>query len=204
LSTETASQSRPTRHQNLYAHHLWLQQRFFAGLLLAAGVVATGIAIYQGQLLSPAFAVWLVYIPTGLLLGGLLLLYRSRSSLRVLDDGVRISSMFNHVDIDYDSIRWVKALPLRQHFQESRSRMIAPIMKQHIDKPAVFIKVRADEARLAEIKKGLGVFRSRLMYEDTIAVPVPDADTAVWEISAHLPERLGQNQGGARRRKRRR
>jgi len=204
LSTDDASESRPTRHQILYAHQLWLQQRFFAGLLLAAGIVATGIAVYQGQLLSPAFSVWLIYIPTGLLLGGVLLLYRARSNLRVLDDGVRISSMFNHVDIDYDSIRWVKALPLRQHFQERRSKMIAPIMKQHIDKPAVFIKVRGDETRLADIKKHLGIFRSRLLFEDTIAVPVPDADTVVWEISAHLPERLGQNQGGARRRKRKR
>ena len=202
MSTETGS--RPSRHQNLYAHHLWLQQRFFAGLLLLAGVVATGIAIYQGQLFSPAFAVWLVYIPTGLLLGGAILLYRWRSNLQVLDGGVRISSMFASVDIDYDSIRWVKALPLRQHFQERRSRMIAPIMKQHIDKPAVFIKVRGDETELAQVKKRLGIFRSRLMDEDVIAVPVPDADTVVWEISAHLPERLGQNQGGARRRKRRR
>jgi len=202
LSTETAS--RPSRHQNLYAHHLWLQQRFFAGLLLLAGVVATGIAIYQGQLFSPAFAVWLVYIPTGLLLGGAILLYRWRSNLQVLESGVRISSMFASVDIDYESIRWVKALPLRQHFQERRSRMIAPIMKQHIDKPAVFIKVRGDETELAQVKKRLGIFRSRLMDEDVIAIPVPDADTVVWEISAHLPERLGQNQGGARRRKRRR
>jgi len=196
--------SRPARHQVLYAHHLWLQQRFFAGLLLLAGVVATGIAIYQGQLFSPAFAVWLVYIPTGILLGGAILLYRWRSNLRVLDDGVRISSMLQNVVLDYDSIKSVKALPLRQHFQDKRSRMIAPIMKQHIDKPAVFIKVRGDETELAQIKKRLGIFRSRLMYEDTIAVPVPDADTVVWEISAHLPERLGQNQGGARRRKRKR
>jgi len=202
LSTEAAP--RPTRHQNLYAHHLWLQQRFFAGLLLAAGIVATGIAVYQGQLFSPAFAVWLVYIPTGLLLGGAILLYRWRSSLKVLDNGVEISSMLNHVVIDYDSIRWVKAMPLRQHFQDRRSRMIAPIMKQHIDKPAVFIKVRGDESELAEIKKRLGIFRSRLLYDQTIAIPVPDADTVVWEISAHLPDRLGQNQGGARRRKRRR
>jgi len=202
VSTEAAS--RPARHQVLYAHHLWLQQRFFAGLLLLAGVVATGIAIYQGQLFSPAFAVWLVYIPTGILLGGAILLYRWRSNLRVLDDGVRISSMLQNVVLDYDSIKSVKALPLRQHFQDKRSRMIAPIMKQHIDKPAVFIKVRGDETELAQIKKRLGIFRSRLMYDDTIAVPVPDADTVVWEISAHLPERLGQNQGGARRRKRKR
>ena len=202
MSAEPAS--RPRRHQNLYAHHLWQQQRFFAGLLLAAGLVATGISIYQGQLFSPAFSVWLIYIPTGLLLGGAIFLYRYRSNLQVLDDGVKISSMFNSVLIDYDSIRWVKALPLRQHFLERRSRMIAPIMKQHIDKPAVFIKVRGDDEGLAQMKKKLGLFRSRLMDEETIAIPVPDADTVVWEISSHLPEKIGQNQGGSRKRRRRR
>ena len=200
----TAAPSRPSRHQNLYAHHLWMQQRFFAGLLLLAGIVATGVAIYQRQLFSPAFAVWLVYIPTGLLLGGAILLYRRRSHLQVRDEGVKISNMFNSLVIDYDSIKSVKALPLRQHFQDKRSRMIAPIMKQHIDKPAVFIKVRGDDTELAAIKKRLGLFRARLMNEDTIAVPVPDADAVVWEINSHLPERLGQNQGGAKRRKRRR
>jgi hypothetical protein len=82
--------------------------------------------------------------------------------------------------------------------------MVAPIMKQHIDKPAVFIRVRGDETQLTQIKKRLGLFRRRLMDDDTIAIPVPDADAVVWEISSHLPERVGQNQGGARRRKRRR
>lgn len=169
-----------------------------------AGVGATAVAIYQGQLFSPGFAVWLVYIPTGLLLGGVILLYRRRSNLQVLDGGVKISNMFSNVVIDYDSIRSVKALPLRQHFQDRRSRMIAPIMKQHIDKPAVFIRVRGDESQLAAMKKRLGLFKSRLMDEDLIAIPVPDADAVVWEISSHLPERQGQNQGGAKRRKRRR
>ena len=173
-------------------------------LLLGAGVIATGLAIYRGQLLSPTFTVWLIYIPAGLLLGGGIFLYRYRSNLRVLESGVKISSMLSSVVIDYDSIRSVKALPLRQHFQESRSRMVAPIMKQHIDKPAVFIRVRGDETQLAQIKKKLGLFRGRLMDQDMIAIPVPDADKVVWEISAHLPERVGQNQGGARRRKRRR
>ncbi|HKW73509.1 MAG TPA: hypothetical protein VJQ08_11845 [Candidatus Dormibacteraeota bacterium] len=200
----TAAPHRPVRHQNLYAHHLWQQQRFFAGLLIVAGVVATGIAVYQRQLFSPAFSVWLVYIPTGVLLGAAIFFYRWRSNVRVTDEGVRISSLLASVVIDYDSIRSVKALPLRQHFQDRRSKMIAPIMKQHIDKPAVFIRVRGDDSQLAEIKKKLGIFRSRLMYEETIAIPVPDADAVVWEISSHLPERVGQNQGGARRRKRRR
>lgn len=200
----TAAPTKPARHQNLYAHQLWLQQRFFAGLLVAAGLVATAIAIYQRQIFSPSSSVWLMYIPAGLLLGGGILLYRYRSHLKVLDEGVKISSMFTSVVLDYDSIRSVKALPLRQHFLDSRSRMVAPIMKQHIDKPAVFIRVRGDDTQLAAIKKRLGLFRGRLMADDTIAVPVPDADTVVWEITSHLPERTGQNQGGARRRKRRR
>jgi len=202
LSTEAPS--RPTRHQNLYAHHLWMQQRFFAGLLVVVGLIATGLAVYQRQLFTPGFAVWLVYVPLGLVLGAGILFFRYRSNLRVQDDGIKISSVLSSVVIDYDSVKSVKALPLRQHFQEKRSRMVAPIMKQHIDKPAVFLRIRGDESELATIKKRLGIFRGRLMDEETIAIPVPDADAVVWEINAHLPERLGQNQGGARRRKRRR
>ena len=74
-------------------------------------------------------------------------------------------------------------------------------MKQHVDKPALFIRIRGDDGELAAIKKTLGV---RLMYEDTIAIPVPDPDALAWEITSHLPERIGQNLGGGKRRKRRR
>lgn len=199
MSTPVASQ--PKRHQNLYAQQVWQQQRFFAGILLVVGVAMTVLLTYQGQLTHPTTLVWLIYVPSGLLLGGAVLLYRQRSSVRVLDDGVKISTMFSHVLIDYDAIRFVKTLPLRNHFQDRRSRMVVSAMKAHIDKPALFIKVRGDDAQLAAMKKTLG---SRLMDGELIAVPVPDPDAVVWEITSHLPERLGQNQGGARRRKRRR
>lgn len=197
----TPEPAAPKRHQNLYAHQVWQQQRFFAAILLVVGVAMTILGIYQGQLTKPTNAVWLLYVPSGLLLGGAVLLYRQRSHIRALDDGVRISTMFSSVLIPYDAIRFVKAMPLRNHFQDRRSRMIVPMVKPHIDKPALFIKVRVDDEHLAAMKKTLG---SRLMSDDIIAVPVPDPDGAVWEISSHLPERLGQNQGGARRRKRRR
>lgn len=193
--------SQPKRHQNLYAQQVWQQQRFFAAILLVVGAAMTILGIYQGQLTKPTTAIWLLYLPSGLLLGGAVLLYRQRSNVKVLDSGVRFSTMFSSVVVPYDSIRFVKALPLRNHFQDRRSRMVVPMVKPHIDKPALFIKVRGDEAQLAAMKKTLG---ARLMDEDVIAVPVPDPDALVWEISAHLPERLGQNQGGARRRKRRR
>ncbi|TMC36614.1 MAG: hypothetical protein E6J28_09675 [Chloroflexi bacterium] len=202
----TPEPSRPKSYQNMYAHHLWMQQRFYAGLLLVVGLGSTAIAIYQGQLLTTNFAAFIIYVPLGLLLVAGFLVYRWRSKVQVLDSGVKISNTLRSVTIDYDNIRWVKALPLRQHFesQNGRTRRIVPFMKRHIDKPAVFLKIRGDESELEAIKKQLGVFKSGLMDEDVIAIPVPDADVVVWEISSHLPERIGQNQGGARRRKRRR
>jgi hypothetical protein len=200
----TVENPRPTRHQNMYAHHLWMQQRFYALLLLIIGIGTTAIALYQHQLFSGNFVAFVFYVPLGLLMAAAFLYYRWRSKVEVQDQGVKISNLLNSVVIDYDSIRWVKALPLRQHFEDGRSRRIVPFMKRHVDKPAVFIKLRGDESQLGAIKKRLGFFKSALMEEDVIAIPVPDADVVVWEISSHLPERLGQNQGGARRRKRRR
>jgi len=199
LNTEAPSVG--ARHQNLHAHHVWRQLRFFAGFLVAVGLVMTLLLIYQGQITRTANLIWVLYIPSGLLLGGAFLLYRRRSHVQVQEDAVKVSTLFATVMLPYDAIRSVKAMPLRQHFQDRRSRMIAPIMKQYVDKPALFIRVRGEETELAAMRKRLG---SRLMFEDTIAVPVPDADAAAWEISSRLPDRLGQNQGGGKRRKRRR
>ena len=191
-----------TRHQNLYAQNLWLQQRFYAGLLLVIGFGSIGLAIYQRQLLNANTIAFVVYLPLGIIMAAGFLFYRWRSKLEVLDTGLKLSNTLRSVTIDYDMIRWVKALPLSQHFENGRR--VVPFMKKSIEKPAVFIKLRADETQLKEIKKNLGVFKTGLMNEDVIAIPVPDPDVAVWQISAHLPERVGQNQGGSRRRKRRR
>jgi hypothetical protein len=195
---------RPKRHQNQYAHYVWLQQRFFALFLVGIGVVATGISIYQRTKYSQTFAAFAFYVPIGLVVTAALLFYRWRAKVEVSESGVKLSNTIRSVVIPYDSIRSVKALPLQQHFEDGRSRRVAPFMRKHLDEPAVFIKLRGDEAELKQIKSRLGVFKSGLMNEETIAVPVPDADAVVWEINAHLPERTGQNQGGAKRRKRRR
>lgn len=196
--------SRPKRHQNQYAHYVWVQQRFFALFLLAIGVVATGIGIYQRNIYTTSFAAFIFYVPIGVLVTGALLFYRWRSKVEVSESGVKLSNSVRSVTIPYDAIRSVRALPLKQHFENGRSRTVAPFMRKHLDEPAVFLKLRGDDTQLKDIKKRLGVFKSGLMNEGTIAVPVPDADALVWEINAHLPERTGQNQGGAKRRKRRR
>lgn len=180
---------------------MWKQQRFFAGFLVLVGLVMTGVVIYQNQLTKAGSAVWLLYVPSGFLLGGAFLYYRRRSHIQVQEGGVKISTLMSSVMLDYDSIKSVRTQTLRTHFLDRRSRMVAPIMKPHIDQPALFIRVRGDDATLAALKKKLG---ARLMHEDTIAIPVPDADAVVWEITSHLPDRLGQNQGGSKRRKRRR
>ena len=200
----TAADTRPTRHQNLYAHYVWLQQRFFAGVLVLIGVVLTTISLYQRSTFSASYAAFVIYIPIGVLVLAALLFYRWRSKVEISEAGVKLSNSVRSVTISYDSIRSVKALPLRQHFEDGRARTVAPFMRRHLDEPAVFLKLRGDEAQLKEIKSRLGLFKSGLMNEEVIAVPVPDADKVVWEISAHLPERIGQNQGGAKRRKRHR
>jgi len=189
------------RQPILYADQLWRQQRFFAAFLIVIGVVMTILLIYQGQIAKSANVIWLLYIPSGLLLGGAFLLYKRRSYVEALDEGVKVGTLRSSVFIDYDRIRGVRVQPLKLAFQDRRSRMVAPMMKPLLEKPALFVRLRGDDEEMAQFKKVLG---RRMMYEDTIALPVLDADAVAWEISSRLPERLGQNQGGKQRRKRRR
>jgi hypothetical protein len=189
------------RQRILYAEELWRWQRFYAGLLVVVGVLAAGVLVYSRQPISSQNIIWLFYAPVGLLLAGAFLVYRWRSFVEPLDSGVKVSTLFSDVLIEYESIRMVKVQPLKVAFQDARRAKVARIMRPLLEKPALFIRVRGDEERLAVIKKRLG---SRLFYEDTIAMPVPDADAASWEITARLPYRIGQNQGGGRRKKRRR
>ena len=188
------------RQPILYADQMWRQQRFFAGFLIAVGALMTGVLLYQGQLLIHSNLIWSLYVPSGILLGGGFLFYKWRSYVEPQDQGLKVSTLLSSVVIDYDQIRLVKVQPLNIAFQDRRARMIARIMKPLVDKPALFVRLRGDEEQLAAIRKKLG---ARLAYEDTIAMPVPDPDAVAWAISSHLPERIGQNQGGQRRRRRR-
>ena len=188
------------RQPILYADQMWRQQRFFAGFLVAVGALMTGVLVYQGQLLLHSNLIWSLYVPSGILLGGGFLFYKWRSYVEPQDGGLKVSTLLSSVVIDYDQIRIVKVQPLNLAFQDRRARMIARIMKPLVDKPALFVRLRGDEEQIAAIRKKLG---ARLAYEDTIAMPVPDPDAVAWAISSHLPERIGQNQGGQRRRRRR-
>jgi len=179
---------------------MWRQQRFFAGFLVAVGLLMTGVLVYQGQLLLHSNLIWSLYVPSGLLLGGGFLVYRWRSYVEAQDQGLKVQTMLSSVVIDYNQIRLVKVQPLNVAFQDRRSRMVARIMKPLLDKPALFVRLRGDEEQVAAIRKKLG---ARLAYEDTIAMPVPDPDAVAWAISSHLPERIGQNMGGQRRKRRR-
>lgn len=176
-----------------------------------------GVLAYQGQMsklgtdLSLAFgkgqwgslgaAVWLLYMPAGILLGAGFLIYKRRSYVEPTEGGLKISTLRSSVLIDYEDIRGVRVQPLKLAFLDSRSRIIAPMMKVLLDKPALFVRIKLDDQRTALMQRRLG---RRMFYEDTIALPIHDADAVAWAINARLPERIGQNQGGARRRKRRR
>jgi hypothetical protein len=200
LSSDETQQASP-RQPILYADQLWRQQRFFAGFLIAAGAGMSAYLFYKGQLSTTANLIWLMYIPSGLLLGGAFLFYKYRSFAEPLDEGFKVSALRSSVLIPYDSIRSVKVQPLKLAFLDKRKRMVAPMMKPLLERPALFVRLRNDESEIAAIKKTLG---ARVVYEDMIALPLKDADAVSWEISSRLPDRLGQNQGGGKRRKRRR
>jgi len=201
-STDTSTQTEASSRQPiLYADQLWRQQRFFAGFLVLVGVAMTSYLLYMGQLTRTSNLIWALYIPSGLLLGGAFLFYKYRSFAESLDEGLKVSSLRSSVVIPYESIRSVKVQPLSLAFLEKRKRMVAPMMKPLMDKPALFVRLRGDEDELAAIKKTLG---GRVVYDDMIALPLKDADALSWELSPRLPDRMGQNQGGGKRRKRRR
>ena len=201
-TTDTSTQTEASSRQPiLYADQLWRQQRFFAGFLVAVGLGMTGLLLYKGQLTTTSNLIWLLYIPSGLLLGGAFLFYKYRSFAESLDEGFKVSALRSSVLIPYESIRSVKVQPLSLAFLEKRKRMVAPMMKPLMERPALFVRLRSDEDELAAIKKTLG---GRVVYDDMIALPLKDADALSWEISSRLPDRLGQNQGGGKRRKRRR
>jgi hypothetical protein len=202
LSSNQPSPNGRVRQPILYADQMWRQQRFFAGFLVAVGVVMTVLLIYQGQLLQHSTnLIWTMYIPSGVLLGGAFLVYKWRSYVEPQENGLKVSTLFSSVVIDYDRIRLVKVQPLNIAFQDRRSRMVVRMIKPLMDKPALFVRLRGDEDEVGPIRKKLG---PRLAYEDTIAMPVPDADAVAWAIASHLPMRVGQNLGGGKRRKRRR
>jgi hypothetical protein len=161
----------------------------------------TGLLLYKGQLTTTSNLIWLMYIPSGLLLGGAFLFYKYRSFAEPLDEGFKVSALRSSVLIPYESIRSVKVQPLKLAFLDKRKRMVAPMMRPLMERPALFVRLRNDETEIAAIKKTLG---ARVVYEDMIALPLKDADALSWEISSRLPDRLGQNQGGGKRRKRRR
>jgi len=190
------------RQPILYAEEMWRRQRFWAVILVVLGIVVSGyLYIYSPvRRWDQGTIIWLLYIPSGLVLAGLLLYYRRRHYIQARDDRLRISNLLSAVEIDYDEVRAVQVKPLEQHFQEAhRRRYRHPMAKPYMDKPALFIRLRRDHPDTAAHVRKLG---QRLAYDDTIALPVPDPDAAAWEITSRLPARTGQNLGGKRRRKR--
>jgi hypothetical protein len=188
------------RQPILYAEELWRRQRLWAVLLLAVGVLFPAATLFYPPLRAGSSNwVFYLYLPAGLLLGGGGLYYRWRSQIHVADEGITIRTLFSHVFIEYDMVRSVRVQPLDRHYQEARKRLVRAQFRPLLTRPALYLRLKGEEARLAYIAKKLG---RQLYADETIALPVPDPDSLSWEVSARLPERVGTNLGGQRRRKR--
>ena len=188
------------RQPILYAEEMWRKQRTWVLLLVVLGVVmSTTMLVTRRGVFDTNAGIWLIYIAAGLLFGGLLLLYRMRNYAEVTDHGLRISNLFRSVVIDYDLIRSARVQKLELHFQDRRKRYVRPVSRPLLSKDALFVRLRADDARVPELRRRLG---SQLASEDTVAFPVRDPDGLAGEVMSRLPERTGVNLGGQRRRKR--
>jgi hypothetical protein len=188
------------RQPILYAEVMWRKQRTWVIFLAGGGAVFSALTFYAGHFrFNQNVAIWLAYIPAGLLFGAVLLYYRWRSYVEVTDQGLKVSNQLSSVLIDWDMVRSPRVQPLDRHFQDARKRYIRSINKPLMNHPALFLRLRGDEAEVAQVRRKLGV---QLASEDTVAVPIPDPDAMAWEISSRLPEATGVNRGGRRRGKR--
>jgi hypothetical protein len=188
------------RQRILYAEEIWKRQRLFPLFFITVGTVLTATVFISGSArFTGSSWVWPLYILSGLLYGAGLLYYRWRSRAEVTDAGLKISNLLNTYLVPYDSIRLVRVQPLARHFEDSRKKFIRPINRALLPRPALFIRLRSDQADLAEVRRKLG---GQLVADDTIALPISDPDAMSWEVSSRLPERSGTNLGGQRRRKR--
>jgi hypothetical protein len=192
---------RPGRHRIRYADHLWRAQRPFILILLVGGpAMAVGFYFAGHGVFSQTVQTFLLYIPAGLLLVLAFYYYRIRSHVEVREDGLKVSNLLSSLVIPYEEIRNIRVQPLRLAFQDKRKRMVAPAMKSLLDQPALFVRLRSEEWA-AHARRKLG---GRLAYDDFVVVPVHDPDKVAWDLNGRLPERQGVNQGGGRRKKRRR
>jgi hypothetical protein len=188
------------RQPILYGEEMWKRQRPFPVFFIIVGVVMSVVTLFTtwGRAVSNSW-LFLAYVGSGLVYGALLLYYRWRSRVEVTEEGLKISNLLSSMVLDYDDIRSVRVQPLARHFEDSRKRLVRSVNRALMPKPALFIRLRGDEAQLAQLRKKLG---AQLVAGDTVALPLPDPNAMSWEISSRLPERTGVNLGGQRRRKR--
>jgi hypothetical protein len=188
------------RQPILYAEEIWRRQRMWPLVMVSIGVVLTIFwVISRRGVFDANAAIVLAYVPIGLVFGGVLLIHRRRSYAEVAEQALIVSGLLRTVPVSYDLVRSVRVQKLEMHFQDNRKRLVRPLTKPLMPKPALFVRLRGDDPRVAELRRRLG---SQLVSEDTIALPIPDPDAMAWEVTSRLPEKTGVNLGGQRRRKR--
>lgn len=190
------------RQPILYAEEMWRRQRLWLLFLVGIGVVAAAFSFWQRRSLGDTNTlIFLAYIPVALLVAGTMFFYRWRSAVQTTDEGLKISNLLGSVVIPYDAVRWAKVYPLQNHFNSNeRKRLIRPVSRPLMPKPALFVRFQADDELMARVRKKLG---RTYVDDDVLALPLPDPDGFSWELAGHLPTRVVANQGGQRRGKRR-
>jgi len=183
---------------------MWRRMRLFAGLLIIFGLVMGTVSATHSRRLDGNTLTFYFYVPSGLLVVVAFLLNRWRQQVTVGESGLQVGRLFSTVEISYEQIRQARVQPLAEAFAAGSRKRFAtnPYTRPLLSKPALFVRLRGSDEEIAALARQLG---PRLVYEGTLALPVPDPGALAAAISDHLPNRgTGSNLGGSRKGRRRR
>src|ERR1700730_9098000 len=150
----------------LYGEEMWKRQRPFPIFFILVGIVMSGVTLFTtwGKAVSNSW-LFLAYVGSGLLYGGILLYYRWRARAEVTDAGLKIRNLLSSVVLDYDSIRSGRVQTLGRHLVDSRSLLVRAGNGNLIPFPGLYVHLRAVDAELASLRKKLG---PQLVAGDTV------------------------------------
>src|SRR5258708_32760010 len=105
----------------------------------------TALLVYQHQITHTANLIWILYVPSGLLLGGGFLYYRYRSHVSVQEDGVKVSTLMNSVLLEYDSLKPGRRRRLAQTSMDRGAGRSGPGRNRKLARPPPSSRTAADK-----------------------------------------------------------
>ncbi|TMC50204.1 MAG: hypothetical protein E6J14_04955 [Chloroflexi bacterium] len=191
----------PSRHAILYDVVRWRGNRLLLLLFATVFLLTTAFTLLlrpsSGVGLYPVMSVFLYGIAASLWL-------RQRFTyLTVEGDELVVHIMGRRQRVPLDRVRRARVARLGTVFDRpDRRRLLPGRGRRWLDEPALMLRLGGDPDELDALRRGLG---RKFVIEDSLVVPVVDADRLLADIERVRPAASGPGAGasrGARRRRR--